>query len=114
MTSVFNEAAPADFHKRSGLDRKPEAALTAEFVQRGRDRALSTADRPEHAPSTPTEPPVDDASAGDMAGSARPPAWWHGVAVFLAVFVVGFAATLFLLGVIPDLIDFVIGVPPQS
>ncbi len=118
MTSALKNAAPADLatptNPPSPPDKKPEAALTAEFVQRGRDRAPSKVKRPEDVQSAPTTSTALAAPpTGEMAEAAGPRSWWSGVAVFLIVFVVGFAATLLLLGVIPDLTDFVLGIPPK-
>jgi hypothetical protein len=108
------------------VQKRPEARLTADVIQRGRDQAIVI-------PSAGCAPSAESAESGPFAGSVpsagpaaqavtaerrlreklsfRRPSLWNGVVVFVVVYLIGFAAVLVALGLVPDLIDLMLGAP---
>jgi hypothetical protein len=114
------------------VQKRPEARLTADVIQRGRDQAIvipsaGCAPSAESAESGPSAGSIPFAGSVPSAGPAaqavtaerrlreklsfRRPSLWNGVVVFVVVYLIGFAAVLVALGLVPDLIDLMLGAP---
>lgn len=102
--------------------KKPEAALTADVIERGKNwaRAYLTGELDAPAPEMPNVPPITPAAqdAPDAARQLRADlpssesSFWSGALVFVIVYVVGFIAIVAALDLFPDLIQFMFG--PQG
>ena len=114
--------AARELSEPQGGQKKPEAALTSDVIERGKNwaRAYLTGDLDAPAPEMPPVPIVSP-TAQDAPDAARQlrailpsggSSFWSGALVFVIVYVVGFIAIVAALDLFPDLIQFMFG--PQG
>jgi hypothetical protein len=109
----------------NAVQKKPEAALTSDVIQRGKNWAHAYLTRGEDAldMDTPPAPPAAPISTAAPAAPAAArslraklsfsaPSFWSGAALFIIVYVIGFVGVLAALDLFPDLIQLMFG--PQG
>jgi hypothetical protein len=116
------EIAATAMNEPQGAQKKPEAALTSDVIERGKNwaRAYLTGELDAPVPEMPPAPPITP-TAQDAPDAARllradlpssESSFWSGALVFAIVYLVGFIAIVAALDLFPDMIQFMFG--PQG
>ena len=112
-------AASGPAENANGVQKKPEAALTSDVIQRGKNWTHAYLTRGKDAPDmdAASAPPISTATPvtarllqANLSFSV--PSFWSGAALFIIVYVIGFVGVLAALDLFPDLMQLMFG--PQG